>query len=181
MLGDIKELVLLAREYRLSEATIGFPLPYTIEFARMWTVTQVEAWERGDALHWAVQRSVDQRIWGYAGLTRLDTHRAQAEVRFWVGSGVSRHRVAVEWAKAMIDFAFTHMKLRRVYALQLQRHHSTVRVLSRVGMHQEGLVRKRIHAGGLTEDVACWSILSSRWMDSAYMRRTGLGDQNELP
>lgn len=167
LLADIQELVSLAGEHRVAATTIGIPHPYTAEFARMWICTHADSWEKGDALHWAVHGSMDERIRGYAGLSRVDRPRGQAELRFWVGSGVSRNRDACEWATAIIDFAFTQMAIRRVYALQLLRHQSTGRVLSRVGMQQEGLVRKRIHAEGVIEDLACWSILKVHWKEHA--------------
>lgn len=157
-LSDIQRLVSLAGEHRVADTAIGIPQPYTPQFARMWILTHAESWEKRDALHWAVEALPDQRIWGYAGLSRIDWLRGQAELRFWVGSGLSRSEDAIEWATAIIEFAFTRLGTRRLYALQLLRHQSIGRVLARVGMQQEGLVRKRFHEGGIVEDAACWAI-----------------------
>jgi RimJ/RimL family protein N-acetyltransferase len=161
-LADIQKLVSLAGEHRVADTTIGIPHPYTPAFARMWILTHADSWEKGDALHWAVRGHADEEICGYAGLSRIDWLRSQAELRFWVGAGVSHTRDAVEWATAIISFAFSRLNASRVYALQLLRHHSAGKVLSSVGMRQDGVVRKRLNAGGLSEDAACWSISSRR-------------------
>ena len=159
MLTDISALATLAGEHRIADTTIGIPHPYTAEFARTWISAHPAAWEGRRALHWAALKMGEDRIAGYGGLTNIDMERGQAELRFWVGSGVERKGDAIEWAAAILEFAWTDLRLSRVYALQLGRHPLAGQVLATVGMHQEGLVRKRIYKGGLVEDVLCWAIV----------------------
>jgi RimJ/RimL family protein N-acetyltransferase len=156
-------LAVLAGEHRIADTTIGVPHPYTTEFARMWISSHSAAWEGRRALHWAVLRVGEKRIVGYAGLSEIDTQRGQAEMRFWVGSGVERKSDAVEWAAALVEFALTGLNLNRIYALQLVRHPLAGRVLTTIGMHRDGLVRKRIYKGGLLEDLVCWALARSDW------------------
>jgi [ribosomal protein S5]-alanine N-acetyltransferase len=163
VLADIAPFTALAGEHRIADTTIGVPHPYTAEFARMWISSHSEAWEFRRALHWAVLRIGDDRIVGYAGLHNMDIQRRQAELRFWVGCGVKRQENAAEWSKAVVEFALAELALNRVYALQLERHPLAARVLSAIGMRQEGLVRKRVHKGGLVEDIVCWAILRAEW------------------
>lgn len=161
MLTDIEPLATLAGEHRIADTTIGVPHPYTMEFARTWITTHAVAWEGRRALHWAARKVGEDRIAGYAGLNNIDMDRGQAELRFWVGRGVARRSDAVEWAMATVEFAWTELNLRRVYALQLSRHPLAGRVLAAVGMQPEGLVRKRVYKGGLVEDLLCWGIARS--------------------
>ncbi len=158
-LADIEPLAALAGEHRVATTTIGVPHPYTTEFARMWICSHATAWQGRRALHWAAHKIGDQRIVGYAGLNPIDTQRAQAQLRFWVGRGVERKNDAVEWSEAIVDFGLTELNLRRIYALQLERHALAGHVLAAVGMQPEGLVRKRIYKGGLIEDIVCWAIV----------------------
>lgn len=163
MLSDIRPLADLAGQHRIADTTIGVPHPYTTEFARMWICSHPAAWEGRRALHWAVLKSGDDRMVGYAGLNRIDNERGQAELRFWVGCGVERNSDAAEWSAAIVEFALTSLNVNRVYALQLSRHPLAGRVLAAVGMQPEALVRKRVYKGGLVEDVVCWAILKSHW------------------
>jgi ribosomal-protein-alanine N-acetyltransferase len=162
-LADIAPFAALAGEHRIADTTIGVPHPYTAEFARMWISSHSEAWQARRALHWAAIRIGEDRIVGYAGLHNIDIQRRQAELRFWVGCGVKRHENATDWSEAVVEFALTELALNRVYALQLERHPLAARVLSTIGMQREGLVRKRVHKGGLVEDFICWAILRSDW------------------
>ncbi len=159
--ADIEPLAALAGEHRIADTTIGVPHPYTTEFARMWIASHSAAWDERRALHWAAVKAGEDRIAGYAGLDKIDAQRGQAELRFWVGRGVERADDAVEWSAAIVAFALSDLNLNRVYALQLVRYPLAGRVLAAVGMHQEGLVRKRVFKGGMVEDVVCWAALRS--------------------
>jgi RimJ/RimL family protein N-acetyltransferase len=159
VLADIEPLAALAGKHRIADTTIGVPHPYTAEFARMWISSHSAQWQGGRGLHWAALKMDDQRIAGYAGLNPIDAQRAQAQLRFWVGRGVERRNDAVEWSQAIVDFGLRELKLRRVYALQLERHPLAGRVLAAIGMQPEGLVRKRVYRGGLVEDIVCWAIV----------------------
>lgn len=170
-LTDIAPFTALAGEHRIADTTIGVPHPYTAEFARMWISTHSEAWAARRALHWAALKIGEVQIVGYAGLYNIDIQRRQAELRFWVGSGAKRHENAAEWSEAVVDFALTELALNRVYALQLERHPLAARVLSTIGMKQEGLVRKRVHKGGMVEDFVCWAILRSDWQPRLESQR----------
>ena len=158
-LADIEPLAALAGEHRIADTTIGVPHPFTREFARMWITSHAAAWQDRRALHWAALKIGEQQLVGYAGLNPIDTERAQAQLRFCVGRGVERKKDAVEWSEAIVDFALTELNLRRVYALQLERHPLAGHVLAAIGMQPEGLLRKRIKREGLVEDIVCWAIV----------------------
>ena len=165
-LSDIRPLVLMAGEHRVSDTSIGVPHPYTAEFARMWISSHATEWQTRQALHWAATTDAaggDDQILGYVGLHKIDHLRHQAEARFWVGAGVDHLGFAREWLEALVEFAVSLLNLRRIYALQIARHPHAGRVLAAIGMQQEGLTRKRIYKEGLFEDVIVWSITKQQW------------------
>ena len=165
-LSDIRRLVSIAGEHRVSDTSIGVPHPYTTEFARMWISSHPIEWKRRQALHWAATRDgegAEDEILGYVGLHNIDHVRRQAEARFWVGSGVDRLGFAREWLEAIVEFAIARLNLCRIYALQVARHPLAGRVLAAIGMQQDGLARKRIYKEGLMEDILVWSIEEQEW------------------
>lgn len=170
-LKDIGQLAGVAGKHRIADTTVGVPHPFSNEFARLWISTHASEWACGRALHWAATTHGDDQIIGYAGLDKIDAERRQAELKFWVGSGVERFGYATEWSEAVVDFALTRIELDRVYALQLARHPLAGRVLSAVGMQQEGFLRKRIHNEGLLEDIVCWTISKQAWQSGRAARR----------
>jgi RimJ/RimL family protein N-acetyltransferase len=137
-------LATLACEQHILDTIIGVPHPYTTKFARMWIVSHATAWEDRWSLRWAALKIGDDRIVGYAGPDKIDVERRQAESRFWVGWRVNRNSDPAEWCAAIVELAVIGLHLNRLYALHLERHPRAGCVLATIGMHREGLVRKRI-------------------------------------
>jgi len=158
-MSDIAGLVTDGGEGRTLEA-VGVPHPFWNEFARMCAASH--AGDTG-ALHWAVSRSGDGRLVGYAGLNQIDLARRQGELRVWVAGGAGRLRGATECSEKVVELAMQVIGLRRVYALQLERYAAAGLILESIGMQPEGFFRKRIQKEGMLEDVVCWSILRKNW------------------
>jgi RimJ/RimL family protein N-acetyltransferase len=161
---DIEPLTSMAREHRVADTAIGFPHPYTSQFARMWISSHEADWQARRALHWAATRHGDPRhLAGYAGLVNIDRERCQGELRFWVGCGVERRSDAQEWSAAVIAFAFGPLAIERVYGLQMCRHRLAGHVMESLGMRRVAALRKRVFPEGPMEDIECWSIHSAEW------------------
>jgi len=129
----------------------------------MWS-SEVAAQPTLHTIHWAVTPLGDASLLGYAGLSRIDHYRRQGELRVWVCSPDKHSSFAAEWSMLILRFALTRVKLERVYALQLARHPIAGEVLASIGLHREGLLRKRLHRDGPFEDVVCWTILKDDWL-----------------
>lgn len=164
LLSDIRQLTALAGKHRIADTTVDVPYPYTKEFARRWIASHDAAWERRQALHWAVvNRGACERMVGYAGLVNIDGAMNQAELRFWIGCGVERTRDGAECCAAVIRFALVNLRLNRLNTFQVARHPLAGHVLAAIGMHAEGPACKRIFAGDRVEDVICWTTLLVEW------------------
>ncbi len=156
--ADLERLTSLAGEHRAADTITGIPHPFTFQFARMWLCSDPADWGRGRPMHWVVHRSGDHKMVGYAGLYPIDVARHQAELRFWVACNADRMAYALEWSRAIVDYAWAELDLSRIYAVPLARHPLAAQVLTELGMQQEGSLRKRIDKGGPVEDLCCWAL-----------------------
>jgi ribosomal-protein-alanine N-acetyltransferase len=161
-MSDIAPLTSLAGEHRIADTTIGIPHPYTAGFARAWITSHLQDWHARRELHWAAMEHGEKLLTGYAGLVGIDEARRQAELRFWVGRGVKRRRDALEWSEKVVDFAVNELGLRRIYSLQLNRHHLAARILMNIGMKPEVTALKRVFEDGPMEDVVCWATVREK-------------------
>lgn len=161
--GDLQELMDIARGNRRSDATIGFPQPCDPEFVRTWMTTSDPSTEAVRTLHWATLTLNERELVGYTALARIDLQRSQAELRLWVGVGSDRDDTALEWARRMINFAVDRMHIQRIYSLHLIRNRRAERILTGVGMQFDGIVRKRISRNAQMEDTICRSIWADDW------------------
>lgn len=66
---------------------------------------------------------------------------------------------ATEAARAVVRHGFETLGLNRIYAHHMTRNLSSGRVLERIGMRREGLLRQRVLKWGRFEDVVIYAVL----------------------
>ena len=87
----------------------------------------------------------------------------QAEVSFWIGRPWWRRGFATEAAQGVVRFAFESLDLNRVYGHHLVRNPASGRVLARLGMQREGLLRQRVRKNDSFEDVVLCALVREDW------------------
>ncbi len=166
--GDIRKMAAVARKHPKIDATAELYRPTDAEDAHRW-LGETTAPAYSTPLHWAIGSRANGRMFGYGGLNDIDIRRRQAKLRFWIGCGIegqeySNFANATECVEAILNYAFTHLTLTRVYALQLTRQQRPGQILAGTDMTIDGYLRKRFHNNGMFEDIACWSITTDLWV-----------------
>jgi RimJ/RimL family protein N-acetyltransferase len=82
---------------------------------------------------------------------------------FWVGVDSWGQGYATEAATALLHFAFEELALNRVFACHMVRNPASGRVLKKIGMRREGLLRQRVRKWDVFEDIAILAILRQDW------------------
>ena len=88
---------------------------------------------------------------------------SQAELGFWVAGQAWGKGYATEAARRIVRHAFEELKLNRVYAHHMVRNPASGKVLEKLGMTREGLLRQRVRKWGGYGDVALLAILREDW------------------
>jgi ribosomal-protein-alanine N-acetyltransferase len=161
--GDACDLVSLAGDLRIADTMISVPHPYTMDHARAWIKRCRQDLDRGRAVAFAIVPHGDSQLRGAIELRAIDREHEQAELSFWVAGAWWGHGYATETAQKMLELAFDRLELNRVCAYQMLRNLASERVLGRIGMRREGLLRQRVKKWGTFEDVALWAILRGEW------------------
>lgn len=162
-LEDAQDLADRAGAWPIADTTISIPHPYPVDLAR----DKIKAWQ-GEALdrsgyHFSVCRSLKPGLIGGAELRDIDWEHLQAELSFWIGVVDQGQGFAQEAVSALLDFGFGVLGLWRIYAHHLVRNPASGRVLERLGLCQEGLMRDRVRKWGRFEDVVLRAIRQPEW------------------
>ena len=67
----------------------------------------------------------------------------------------------------MVDYGFRVLGLERIYANYLARNPASGRVLHKLGLQQEGLLRRHRRKFGRYEDLVVCGVLKSEWEKGA--------------
>ena len=83
-------------------------------------------------------------------LNPVDNH---AEMGYWVGKPFWNNGYCTEAARAVVAYGFDVLDLERIYANYMARNPASGRVLAKLGMQQEGLLRRHRRKFGRYEDL----------------------------
>jgi [ribosomal protein S5]-alanine N-acetyltransferase len=162
-LDDAATVARLAGSREIAHTTISIPHPYSEEQARAWIAARTSQSGTGKEVVFGIATKEDARLIGAVGLREVDAEHSQAEMGFWIGVPSWGRGYATEAARQVVRYAFEELELNRVYAHHLVRNPASGRVLEKVGMKREGLLRQRVRKWGVFEDVVALAILHDDW------------------
>ena len=158
-LADAEPFAALASDRAIADTMISIPHPLTDDFVAAWVASGVPT-------RWAVCETVSGHLLGAVELRDIDPEHRQAELSFWVGRPFWGRGYASEAGAVVVHHAFGTLGLNRVYALHMARNPASGRVLAKLGMQKEGVLRQRIRKWGRFEDVHVWAVLRSDLAES---------------
>jgi RimJ/RimL family protein N-acetyltransferase len=158
---DIPSLVRLAGAREVAATTLRIPHPYTEEHARQFLHMRQEA---KFGYSFAITLRDSGELCGAVGL-HPDAMHPRAELGYWLGVSYWGKGYATEAARAVIDFGFRELKLKRIFAHHFQGNEASGRVLKKLGMKYEGCQRQHIEKWGRLLDLQNYGILRSEWCD----------------
>ena len=154
----------LAGDRAIADTTLNIPHPYPEGGGAQWIATHADDWNRGERLTLAICSRFDaEELFGAISL-HISTQHSNAEIGYWLSVNNWGKGYATEATEALIDYAFTALRLHRLQARHFTRNVASGRVLQKVGMQLEGIHRGAFRKWDHFEDVALYSILDSEWV-----------------
>ena len=151
-LEDAADVQRLAGDRDVASTLTRIPHPYEDGIAEEWIRSCFEAYEKKEAINFAITLRTDKNFIGAMGL-ELTPENERAGLGYWIGKSYWNRGYATEAAKAVVAYSFKVLKLNRIYAYHFTRNPASGRVLEKVGMRYEGCFRQHIKKWGIFEDV----------------------------
>lgn len=162
-LKDAPEVARLAGRREIADTMISIPHPFSEARARDWIARQLSSENPPPQLVFAVTTRPELQLVGTVALREISYEHGQAELGLWIAVEWWGRGLATEAAGAVVSHAFATMGLNRVCAHHMVRNPASARVLERLGMKREGLLRQRVRKWGVFEDVVLLAILREEW------------------
>jgi [ribosomal protein S5]-alanine N-acetyltransferase len=138
------------------------PTPEKISALILWAV-QEQAVKPRINYYMAAARKDTGVIVGEAVLRLTDPIQRQGEIGFGVARKNWKQGFATEMGAALLHAAFTHFKLHRVYAQCAPENKASIRVMQKLGLGREGMLRDVGHARGRWWSSVIYSILEHEY------------------
>lgn len=156
----------LAGAKAIADTTLTIPHPYPPGAAEAWIADVQLGWEAGTMATFAITRAGDDGLLGVVGLT-IERPHARAELGYWIGEPFWGNGYATEAARVLCAYGFNALGLHRIHAHHFTRNPASGRVMEKLGMTREGLLRHAVRKGDGFEDLAIYSVLASEWISTA--------------
>jgi len=160
---DAPTIARLAGRREISDTTLSIPHPYSVEQAQEWIGTHAGPQNPAKQMVFGITIRADGQLIGTVGLREIDAEHCHAEMGFWIGVDWWGSGYATEAARAVLRYGFAELKLNRIYAQHMVRNPASGRVLEKIGMKPEGLLRQTVRKWGVFENVVLMAILRDDW------------------
>lgn len=151
--SDAAAIPRLCQDREIAAGTLTIPYPYSHSDAVSWLAMDRQRFEAGTSLVWGIA-TTDGELVGTIGLNPDPAHD-RAELGYWVGKAFWGRGYASEAGAAVLDYAFSPppaVALNRVYAAHYPWNAASGRVLEKIGLKREGVLRQHIKKWGRYED-----------------------------
>ena len=140
-----------------------FPHPDR-EYTREYLQYLGNRYSAGMFYDWAVIYEPDCKMVGTCGFTSFNCTSDSAEVGYVLNPEYWGKGIATEALTRVLRFAFEELKLNRVEARFMEDNDRSRRVMEKVGMTFEGVLREAMLIKGTYANVGICSILRSEWL-----------------
>lgn len=174
-LEDAPGLHELSNDPSIADGTLTIPHPLPEGWAQNRIRQGLEVAEKGDFFPWAIALVTGEVI----GSISFDIERRhlRGDLGYSIGLPYRGKGYATEAVLAVLEFAFNKQHLNRVSAGVFPRNLASARVLEKVGMTREGLMRAYVMKNNQPEDLVSYAILA----DDYAKRMAAHAVQTTLP
>jgi len=101
-----------------------------------------------------------ETLCGGVGL-RIESDHRRAELGYWIGVPHWGNGYATEAAGAVVNYGFSMLGLRRIFASHFANNSASARVLRKIGMRREGCQRAHVLKWGQFIDLELYGMVVS--------------------
>ena len=153
----------IAGRFEIADTTTTVPHPYPAGGGAAWIATHADAWNESRRLTLAVAfADAPDDVVAAVGLGTAREHRS-AELGYWVAVEHWGRGIATEASRALLEYGFGEMGLHRIQARHLARNAASGRVMEKLGMRREGVLRGALRKWERNEDVVLYAALAAEW------------------
>lgn len=146
-MDDLEEYYHFASDPFVSERTLWNRHEST-EDTRLFLEKVQRSFVEKIAYRWAVIYKPEQRLIGRIGFIHLDEIHSCAEIGYAISSRYWGKGITTEALKEVVKYGYSHMNINRIEGRCNIDNLSSARVMKKVGMKEEGILREKFQIKG---------------------------------
>lgn len=167
--SDAPRIVPLADEREVAANTLTMPHPYSEVDAREWIERCRRNAATGEEIAFVVETRDTAELVGACGIGINQTHRL-GEVGYFIGRPYWNRGYCSEAVRTMLDWGVTALAIDKLIARVFTGNAGSSAVVRKLGMEQEGLLRRHLVKWGERRDVEQWGMLVSEYQEKGRLQ-----------
>jgi [ribosomal protein S5]-alanine N-acetyltransferase len=155
---DASEFERLIAPKEVTDGTLSFPHPVPEGWGIERINRMLERFLSGEHVEFAICTRDTDALIGGIGLSLTPRHK-RGHLGYWLGVEFWGKGYATEAASAVLEYGFHNLELHRIEAGHYPRNPASGRVLEKIGMQREGLMRGDLLKGEQFEDTVMYARL----------------------
>lgn len=160
--GDAEDYFAFARD-PLVARYVTFEPHKRVEQSRARIASLLMSYKTRQVAPWGIVLRENGHLIGTCGFCEWEPRRAWAEIAYLIGRPYWGHGYMPEAVRAVIDYGFVTLALKRIAARCLVENTASARVMEKAGMHFEGMERQYLYADGQYRDLKAYAIDRDDW------------------
>ncbi len=153
--GDVFDY---ARDPEVARFTI-WDAHRSVDDSRAFLTSVIRGYAQREVATWGVVHRTEGRLIGTCGYNGWNRVHCRAELGYAFSRKFWNQGLATEAVRALIKFGFNRLSFNRIEAFCVPENLASARVMEKVGMVYEGLLRQSYFAKGVYRDLKVYSIL----------------------
>ncbi len=157
--SDAKDVQTLCNNINIYKTTLNLPYPYSLDDALGWIKNHKKSFDEDRSYTWAITDQVSKTLYGAITLSnnRVFNH---GEIAYFIGEEYWGKGYGTEAAKAIVDFGFKEKDLHKVFARFFKSNPASGRIMQKIGMVQEGILKDHVKKDGEYVDLIYYGIIN---------------------
>lgn len=135
----------------------------SMEDSRTFVGSVIEQYNNGLVSTWGIAEKESGRVIGTCGFVYWNIDHGRSEIGYAIGRDYWGRGMMSEAARAMLKFGFGRMGLNRIEARCEVDNIASARVMEKIGMSYEGILREQMFVKGSYRDLKMYAILKREW------------------
>jgi RimJ/RimL family protein N-acetyltransferase len=152
----------LAGNIAIADTTMNIPHPYKNGMAEEWISTHETKFEAGELSNGAIILKSTNSLIGAIGLS-INSRFNRAELGYWIAKEYWKQGYCTEAATTVLEYGFQKLDLNKIIATHITRNPASGKVMEKIGMKREGILREHVYKWDKYEDIVIYGILRKEW------------------
>ena len=164
-LNDASDMFEYASNPEVSEYTM-WSTHVSIEDTKYFLKSLTKMYKKRELVDWGIVHKADKKFIGTCGFVEWSMTHSRGELGYALSGRYWGEGYMSEAVNAIIEFGFREMLLNRIAARCEVNNIASARVMEKVGMQLEGILRQQLFVKGRYWDLKIYSILREEFFDN---------------